>query len=139
MLPAPKNLDGYDNNLNKTSPCTQKVINFLFNLFKEEGDTNATRIVKIETHLGLRDKDYNILYLPSFFSKQKLYERFYSLMVGRSNRHVMVHILLCHNTDLERMMMMKMRLSLCGQKVRIHRLFVVGDHSSGFGKSVSRI
>ena len=82
MLPAPKNTDGYDNNLNKTSPCTQKVIDFLFNLFKEEGETNATRIVRMETRLGLRDKDYNILHLPSFYSKRKLYERF-CFMNGR--------------------------------------------------------
>ena len=82
MLPAPKNTDGYNNNLNKTSPCTQKVIGFLFNLFKEEGETNATQIVRTETRLGLRDKDYNILHLPSFYSKRKLYERF-CFMNGR--------------------------------------------------------
>ena len=76
MLPAPKNTDGYDNDLNKTSPCTRKVIDFLFNLFKKEGETNATRIVRVKTRLGLRDKDYNILHLPSFYSKRKLYERF---------------------------------------------------------------
>ena len=63
MLPAPKSTKGYDNNLNITSPCTQKVIDLLFNLFKEEGETNTTQIVRMEAHLGLIDKDYNILHL----------------------------------------------------------------------------
>ena len=63
MLPDPRNTENYEDNLNKTSSCTQRVIDYLFDIFKEEGETQATRIIRMETKIGLRDKDSTLMHL----------------------------------------------------------------------------
>ena len=38
MLPDPKSTETYENNMNKASKCTQNVIDFLYNMGKDEGE-----------------------------------------------------------------------------------------------------
>lgn len=76
MLPNPKNTENYEDNVNKSSSCTQRIIDYLYEIFREEGETHATRIVRLETKVGLRDHDYSIMHLPSYYIKRKLYEQF---------------------------------------------------------------
>ena len=45
-------------------------------IFKEEGETHTTRIIRMQTKIGLRDKDFTLMHLPSYYSKRQIYERF---------------------------------------------------------------
>ena len=76
ILPDTRNTENDEDNLNKTSSCIQRVIGYLFYIFKEEGETQATRIIRMQTKIGLRDKDFTLMHLPLYYSKRRLYERF---------------------------------------------------------------
>ena len=41
MLPEARHTENYEDDINKTSSCTQRVIDYLFDIFKEEDDTNG--------------------------------------------------------------------------------------------------
>ena len=76
MLPEPKTTENYENNLNKVTACTQRVIDFLYKLGKNEGEMHATRFMRMETRIGVRDSDLSLVHLPSYYSKRQLYEMF---------------------------------------------------------------
>ena len=76
MLPERMSTENFEDNVNANTSCTQRAIDFLYDIFKEEGETHATRIMRFETRVGLRDNDYKLMHLPSYYSKRKLYERF---------------------------------------------------------------
>ena len=76
MLPDPKSTERYENNMNKASKCTQNVIDFLYNMGKDEGEMHATRFVRVETTIGIRDQDFTLINLPSYYTKRQLYETF---------------------------------------------------------------
>ena len=42
MLSDARNTENYEDNLNKTSSCTQRVNDYLLDIFKEEGETHTT-------------------------------------------------------------------------------------------------
>ena len=64
MLPDPKCTERYEHNLIRASKCTQKIIDFLYNLAKDEGEMHATRFVHMETAVGIRDADISLLHIP---------------------------------------------------------------------------
>ena len=37
---------------------------------------HATRIIRMQTKIGLRDTDFTLMHLPSYYTKRRLYERF---------------------------------------------------------------
>ena len=74
MLPKQKN--NYENNLNAQCPLVQEVIDFLHNIGEEEGETYATRFIRMETRIAIRNADLNQIELPSSFTKRGIYERF---------------------------------------------------------------
>lgn len=76
MLPERTSTENFEDNVNRNTSCTQRAIDFLYEIFKDEGETHATRIMRFETRVGLRDNDYKLMHLPSYYSKRKLYERF---------------------------------------------------------------
>ena len=78
LLPAPRNNENYENNVNKTSFCTQCIIDYLYELFRDEGESHTTQIIRMETSIGVRDNDWTIMHLPSYYTKRKLYEIFYT-------------------------------------------------------------
>ena len=76
LLPAPRSTENYENNVNKTSSCTQRIIDYLYELYRDEGESHATRIIRMETSIGVRDHNWTIMHLPSYYTKRKIYERF---------------------------------------------------------------
>lgn len=76
MLPEPKATENYQNNVNKVTACTQRVIDFLFEFAKTEGEMHATRFIRMETRIGVRDSDLDLIHLPSYYTKRQLYETF---------------------------------------------------------------
>ena len=76
MLPDPKSTERYENNMNKASKCTQNVIDFLYNMGKDKGEMHATRFVRLKPTIGIRDQDFTLINLPSYYTKRQLYETF---------------------------------------------------------------
>ena len=76
MLPSPKDIRNYENNSNRDAGCTRRLVDFLVRISREESETHATRFIRMETGVAVRDSDYETVHLPSFFTKRKLYERF---------------------------------------------------------------
>ena len=74
-LPSKDN-SNYKNNVNKQSKCTQSLVDFLYEIGETEGESYATRFIRMETKVGIRDDDTKIIQLPSYFSKRSLYERY---------------------------------------------------------------
>ena len=76
MLPEPKDTEKYKNNVNKVASCTQRVIDYLYKKGKSEGEIHATRFIQMETRIGVRDSDLELIHLPSYYGKRQLYETF---------------------------------------------------------------
>ena len=76
MLPVPKDNRCCVNNSNRDTRCTRRVVDFLVKLSQEESKMYATRFICMATGIAVRDSDYEIVHLSSFFSKRRLYKRF---------------------------------------------------------------
>ena len=61
MLPDPKSTDRYERNINRATQCTQGVIDFLYNFAADEGETQTTRFICLETTVGIRDSDLSLI------------------------------------------------------------------------------
>jgi len=64
------------NNQNASAKNTQEIIDFLYNLAKQEGESYATRYVRFLTGTGVRDSEKGYVQLPSSFSKRQIYKNF---------------------------------------------------------------
>ena len=76
MLPDPKSTERYERNINRTTKCTQRVIDFLFNFAADEWGTHATCFVCLETTVGIRESDLLLIHLPMHYTERLLYEIF---------------------------------------------------------------
>jgi len=88
MLPDGKNLSNYENNKNaKSTEVTKSVIDFISDIAEQEGESHATRFVRTEVQLFLRDEDLQLIQLPPYYTKRQLYERYcYERgWIGKSN------------------------------------------------------
>ena len=76
-LPKQSPNPNYENNLNRQLPIVQDIVDYLHELGEIEGERYATRYVRMETRLMLRNSDLDQIELPSSFTKRSIYERFY--------------------------------------------------------------
>ena len=91
MLPDPKSTERYERNINRAIQCTQRVIDYLYNFAADEGETHATRLLCLETTVGVRDLDLLLIHLPTHYSKRQLYEIFCFKVGIKYNLLVTVH------------------------------------------------
>ena len=63
-------------NQNSASRATQDVIDYLYQLGKEEGETYATRFIRFLTGWSIRDNDRGNIQLPSSFTKRQIYAKY---------------------------------------------------------------
>ena len=76
MLPKAKNIDNYRNNKNRLKECSQDAIDFLTDIGEDEGESHATRFVRLDTQVDVRDIDVELIQLPPYCTKSQLYERY---------------------------------------------------------------
>ena len=50
-------------------------MDFLIDIFREGGKTQATPIIRMETKIVLWDNYYTFMHLPLYYSKRNLYEK----------------------------------------------------------------
>ena len=70
ILPEPKDTENYKNNVNKVTACMQCVIDYLFNMGKNKLEMHAPWFIHMETQIGVRDYDIDLIHLSSYYSKQ---------------------------------------------------------------------
>ena len=75
-IPVKKNYPHLNNNVHGMVSCTQRIIDYLYNLAKEEGEPYATRYVRMLTGVGIREEEKGHVQLPSSYTKRQLYRRF---------------------------------------------------------------
>ena len=88
MLPNGKDVSNYENNKNaKSTAVSKSVMDFLSDIAEQEGESHATRFVRTEVQLFLRDEDIQLIQLPPYYTKRQLYERYYYERgwIGKSN------------------------------------------------------
>ena len=79
MLPDSKNTERYENNNNMATQSIQRVIDLMYNLSMDEGETHVTCFVHLETKIGIRDSDLTLIHLPTYYSKRyHIYDFFVS-------------------------------------------------------------
>ena len=75
-LPERINRSHLKDNAHAISSCTQSVIDFLYDIAKREGESYATRYVRLLTGIAVRDSEKGHTELPSSYTQRFLYEKF---------------------------------------------------------------
>ena len=76
-LPGPKDTSNYRKNTNpQDTEVKDSVTTFLIDLGDQEGESHATRFVRTETELFVRDEELELIQLPPCYSKRQLYEKY---------------------------------------------------------------
>ena len=75
-LPERINRSHLTENVHAMSTCTQSVIDFLYDIAQREGESYATRYVRLLTGIAVRDSEKGATELPSSYSQRFLYEKF---------------------------------------------------------------
>lgn len=75
-LPDKPRRDHLPGNTLAMSKTTQRVIDFIYDLAVTEGESYATRYVRLITGIAVRDNEKGHTELPSSYTRRKLYERF---------------------------------------------------------------
>lgn len=76
IVPSKRNLPHLTENKHGCKKCTQRVIDFLSELGRNEGEAYATRFVRFLTGWSIREEERGHVQLPSSFTKRKIYETY---------------------------------------------------------------